>query len=96
MGTRIDFFYTKETKRRLLDKVLLQLSGNQDNLYGWGIGQFVFTPNNISTPDIVYGDRPYAGILFLNHSLISSGLEKKKKISTQIDFGIIGKYSFAG
>lgn len=96
VGTRIDFFYTKNSKRKFLDRLLMELSGNPDNLYGWGIAQLIYTPNNISTPDIIYTDRPYAGILYLNHSLISSDMEKKQKLTTELDFGVIGKYSLGG
>ncbi len=95
-GTKIDFFYSKNNKRRFLDRMLMELSGHPDNLYGWGIAQLTYTPNNISTSDIVYGDRPYAGLLYLNHSLVSSDIEKKQKITTELDFGVIGKYSLAG
>jgi hypothetical protein len=64
-------------------------------LYGWGIAQFIYTPNDEADTAIVRGDRPYAGILFLDHSLISLDEVKKQKITTEIDVGVIGKYSFA-
>jgi hypothetical protein len=95
-GTKIDFYYLKSSKRRFIDRFLIELSGRKDNLYGWGIAQLMFTPNNIASSAIVYGDRPYAGLLYLNHSLVSSDDEKKQKITTELDLGVIGKYSLAG
>jgi hypothetical protein len=95
-GLKLKFYYTKKNKPKFLDRLLMELSGTSDNLYGWGITQLMYAPNIISNPAIIYGDRPYAGLLFFNHSLVSSDVVKKQKITTEVDFGVIGKYSLAG
>jgi len=94
-GIELDFYYTKNSKSTFLDNLLMELSGTSDNLYEWGITQLMFAPNIIANPAIIIGDRPYAGILYLNHRLISADIVKKQKITTELDIGVIGKYSLA-
>ncbi len=94
-GTRINLFYTKPAKRRFVTQLLMPLNASSDNLYGIGINQLMFTPTDITRTDIVKGERPYAGILFLSHSLSSSDFEHKQKLTTEIDLGVIGPSSFA-
>jgi lipid A 3-O-deacylase len=95
-GTKIDLFYTKREKRRFLTSLLIPLQNAPNNLYSIGITQAMFTPSDISNPNIIKGDRPYAGVLYLSHSLISSDEVKKQKITSEIDLGVIGPASLAG
>ncbi len=94
-GTRIELFYTKSQKRRFLTSLLIPINNDGENLYSIGISQLMFTPTNIDSAGIPYGDRPYAGLLFLNHTLISSDFINKQKLTTEIDIGVIGPNSFA-
>ncbi|RAJ06825.1 hypothetical protein LX64_01952 [Chitinophaga skermanii] len=94
-GTKIDFYYTNEGKRNFFDKLLIRMASDADNLYGYGITQQMYAPNNIDTPGIVIGDRPYAGVLTINHSLVSSDMKRGQKITTQLDIGVIGPWAFA-
>jgi lipid A 3-O-deacylase len=94
-GTKIDFFYTKPPKRNFLTKLLIPINSGADDLYGIGITQLTFTPNDISRRDIITDDRPYAGLLYLTHTLISSDHLRKEKLTTEINIGVIGPLSFA-
>jgi lipid A 3-O-deacylase len=94
-GMRIDYFYTKKQKAKFPSSLLLNISDDNNNIYGWGLAQFMFTPRNIAVPDIQYNDRPYAGALYSIHSLQSIDKNKKIKVTSEIGLGVIGPLSFA-
>ena len=94
-GMRIDYFYTKKRKAKFPSSLLLNISEENNNIYGLGIAQFMFTPKNIAVPDIQYNDRPYAGALYAIHSLQSIDKIKKTKVTSEIRLGVIGPMSFA-
>jgi len=94
-GMRIDYFYTKKQKARFPSSLLLNISEDNNNIYGLGIAQFMFTPKNIAVTDIQYNDRPYSGALYSIHSLQSVDRIIKTKVTSDIRFGVIGPISFA-
>lgn len=94
-GIRIDYFYSKKQKPKFPSSLLLNISDVNNNIYGWGLAQFMFTPKNIAVPDIQYNDRPYAGALYSIHSLQSIDKIKKIKVTSEIRLGVIGPLSFA-
>lgn len=94
-GMRIDYFYTKKRKAKFPSSLLLNISDENNNIYGLGIAQFMFTPKNIAVSDIQYNDRPYAGALYAIHSLQSANKIKKTKVTSEIRFGVIGPIAFA-
>ena len=58
--------------------------------YGIGLEQDCYTPNHIDKADIQYGDRPYAGALFIKTFQIATDAVKRVRVVTQISTGIIG------
>src|ERR1700748_1549253 len=63
-GTRIDYFYTLRHRSRLfLDKVLPHAGDSSVNVYGWGLMQVMYTPDDISNPDYQPDDYPWSGAL---------------------------------
>jgi hypothetical protein len=95
-GLKLELYYTKTTVARFPTNLLMKIGPNADNLYGWGLVQNMYTPNNIAEGSIQYGDRPYCGLTYLSHILISSDGEKKQKLTTSLSLGLLGKYSYAG
>jgi lipid A 3-O-deacylase len=93
-GLKLELYYTKKNKAKFPSILLMKITSDADNLYGWGISQNLYTPNNISSKVIQYGDRPYAGTLLISHMLISSDNIKKQRITTALSLGAIGKYAF--
>lgn len=93
-GIRIDYFYSSE-KRNLLSSVLFSISDEQ-NIYGWGLSQNMFTPSEIDVDTVQYGDRPYAGSLFAIHSLSSYDFVKRIKLTSELYIGVLGPLSLAG
>lgn len=94
-GTRIDLFYTKRHPSRGIDGLLPKAGANSTNIYGWGIMQLMFTPNDISMTDYQPDDYPYAGALVATHTLYSYNPDKKFDLQTELVAGVIGPAAFA-
>ena len=95
-GTRIDFFYSKPKKPRLLiDRVLPNAGQNSINLLGWGITQLMFTPKDLCTRQYQPNDYPYSGALYLTHGAYSYNTVKKTCIQTVLMAGVRGPSAFA-
>lgn len=94
-GFNLELFYTKKVKASFIGSLLIPIWGDADNLYSWGLTQHIYTPANIRNKEIQHGDRPYAGIAYLSHALVSSDKEKKQRLTTALSLGTIGKYSMA-
>lgn len=93
-GIRVDYYYIKQTKPKFPSSFLLKIS-ETDNLYSWGIAQFMFTPKHIDLSEVQINDRPYAGALYAIHKLQSVNQEKDIKLTTELFIGVIGSLSFA-
>jgi lipid A 3-O-deacylase len=90
-GTRIDLFYTKKNKPRFfVDRLMPKAGDSSINVYGWGITQLMYTPNDIATSDYQPDDYPYAGALFATHTLYSYNPAKKFDLQTEIELGVSG------
>ena len=58
------------------------------------IGQNIYTPEDISDPELITDDRPYAGWLYLGFGLVANqGSKRYDKL--ELEIGMIGPYSFA-
>ena len=95
-GTRVDLFYTKRhPSRHSWDAFMPKAGANSVNVYGWGIMQLMFTPNDISTADYQPDDYPYSGALVATHTLYSYNPVKKFDLQTELVAGVIGPASLA-
>jgi lipid A 3-O-deacylase len=94
-GLRIDVLYTKRKEAKFPSNLLYKLKQADDNIYGFGITQTMYTPLDISKKEIQYGDRPYAGLLHLNHTLVSSNHTRNERLVTEINLGLTGSLAFA-
>ncbi len=94
-GVRIDYFYTKKQKAKFPSSLLLNISNDNNNVYGWGLAQFMFTPRHIDITEIQLDDRPYAGALYAIHSLQSINTMANIKVNTELFLGVIGPWSLA-
>ncbi len=62
--------------------------------FGIAVAQYMYTPEDKTTSDISYGDRPYCGYLYLaGFKHFYSG---RNDLYTELQTGTIGKYSYAG
>jgi len=80
-------------KKTLLAKILIPLGKNAENNYGISFERQGFTPRSIRYQGIYYGERPFAGVSYLSHSLVSTNVEKVLRLTTKINTGIIGPNS---
>ncbi len=94
-GLRIDLFYTKKNQPKFPSNILMHLKDADNALYGYGVTQTMYTPLDISRKEIQVGDRPYAGILHLNHLVITSNSKKNERLLSEINVGITGNLSLA-
>jgi hypothetical protein len=95
-GTRFDLFYEKKNKPRFfLDRWMPKAGDSSNNTYGWGITQLMYTPDNIATKVYQPGDYPYAGALYVTHTLYSYNARKKFDIQTELLLGMGGPDAFA-
>jgi lipid A 3-O-deacylase len=94
-GLKIDAYYTKNVAPKFFSRLLVTLNKESENLYGIGLTQLMFTPSDIAKTWIIAGDQPYAGLLYFNHSLVSSDYINNERLTTEIDIGVIGPASFA-
>jgi lipid A 3-O-deacylase len=94
-GMRINAWYTKKNKPGFPGRLLITLGDSAINRYGWGLTQLMYTPCDIESKKIQFNDRPYAGVMYISRSVISSNTTKKDRLSSTISLGSIGRYSFA-
>jgi lipid A 3-O-deacylase len=80
-------------KKNPLSRILIPIKPDSRNYYGVAFERDGFTPRSIRHDSIFYGERPYAGISFLSFFLVSSDKERKQRLSTYLDLGIIGPRS---
>lgn len=58
------------------------------------LGQSIYTPEDISDPELIPDDRPYAGWLYLGFGLVANqGSKRYDKL--ELEVGMVGPYSFA-
>lgn len=81
-------------KKTLLAKTLIPLHSSSGkkilNYYGISTERIGFTPRSIRHEGIYYGERPYAAVAYLTHSLVSICPEKTLRLTTRIDLGFMG------
>jgi lipid A 3-O-deacylase len=58
--------------------------------YGLAVEHDVYTPNHLDQSGILFGDRPYAGALFLKTFLIATDAGRKTRMSSSLSTGLIG------
>lgn len=95
-GTRFDLFYTKKRPSRfIIDRLLPKAGDSSVNVFGWGVMQVMFTPNNLGATAYQSDDYPYSGALFATHTLYSYNRAKKYDFQTEVVLGVMGPASLA-
>lgn len=64
--------------------------------YAWGISQEMYTPENIRTTEVVVGDRPYSGLLYLTFGAYTYNARRTIRVSSELKMGVQGPMSGAG
>ncbi len=71
-------------------KILVKLSKANRNYYGIRIRQDCFTPRSIRHDSIYFGERPFGAAIYFSNYSISLSTEKKQRLTTGFDIGVIG------
>lgn len=73
-----------------VSKLLLPLKKEAFRQFSIALAQDCFTPPGILRDTIQTGERPFSGVLYLSHTLISTQPQKRQQFITRLDIGIIG------
>ena len=73
---------------------LFYIPKNTENKFGLSIEHIGFTPNSYKSPEIQYGDRPFAAAIMLKSFVISTNTEKKYRGYSSFNLGILGPGAF--
>ena len=95
-GLRLDYFYTPQRPSSFfLDKLLPRAGDSSIDVYGWGLAQLMYTPDDLGNRNYLPNDYPYSGALFVTHTLASYNVDKKFDWQTAVVLGVIGPAAFA-
>jgi lipid A 3-O-deacylase len=95
-GSRLDYFYQPAHRPRgLLGRWAPQAGDSSMDIYGWGLFQIMYTPDNISDPDWQPNDYQWGGALIATHTRYSYNPVKKYDYQTELVMGVIGPAAFA-
>jgi hypothetical protein len=83
-------FISPVIKKSPLTKILIPAPKTSQNCYGIKIEHCGYTPRSILHDSIYFGERPYAATFILSHFLTSISKEKRIRLTTKIDLGVIG------
>ena len=82
-------YITPLIKRTPLTYPLIRLGSKAQNYYGIAFQQDCFTPLSIRRDTIFRGERPYAATMFGGFFLISIDAQKKRRLNTRLDLGML-------
>lgn len=71
----------------------LDIGGTVRHAGGLSVAQLIFTPEDISDPELIEDDRPYAGYLYA--SLFHQRRSERVFDHLQVDLGVVGEWSGA-
>lgn len=93
-GTFINFIQHKDSFNSFVNKPLIRPSKNYNTTVEWGIGQLMYTSNDIRDSSSRPFDVGYAGALFVNHTIVANDEVKQFGTRTQVMLGVIGPDAF--
>ena len=93
-GMDIEFVHP-QFRKLITNKLFINPHFNY-NRYGIGLQHNVYTPSSISHDDIIYGDRPFAGVAMLKTFVVSVDTIYKQRFTSSIHCGVIGPLAGAG
>lgn len=95
-GIRLELINPQFRHFFLAKNALFRIGQRARTYYGLGVSHSLYTPDNLQSPDIVVGDRPYAGHFAFNTFLISTDFDRKLRMTTNIELGLLGPLAGGG
>lgn len=80
-------------RKNPINKILLNPK-KTENKYGISIEHIGFTPFNIKSPNIQFGDRPFAATIMLKSFAIATDTIHKSRLISSMNVGLIGPGAF--
>ncbi len=102
--TNTDYYFTNGAQLSIIlptlqhfyvSKIMPSAGKNAMNHYKLSLRQNMYTPINPEATEIDFNDRPFAGIMLMELSKISTSHKNRIRISTGFQLGTIGKSSLA-
>lgn len=94
-GTRLDYFYRPTRHPHGLLGRWAPGAGGGIDIYGWGVMQLMYTPDNLRQAQYQPGDYPYSGALIATHTRYSYNPVKKFDLQTELVMGVLGPAALA-
>lgn len=100
-----DYYYTNGVGFELVHpylevlptaRFLLPSLNDGNNFFSIGLTQHIFTPVDPDKTTIQYGDRPFAGYLYITLAKTSLNYQRKISLRSSVDLGVIGPASLGG
>ncbi|MCJ8292502.1 MAG: lipid A deacylase LpxR family protein [Crocinitomicaceae bacterium] len=92
-GIGIDVF-SSGLKRNPVNIVLLRLKNSDRDRFGIEFRTHGCTPSTILSDSVLIGDRPYAGVFSIGSVRTSQLVERKLRLTSQLEIGVIGEAAF--
>jgi hypothetical protein len=90
-GSRIDYFYQPAHRPHgILGRFAPRAGAGSTDVYGWGLFEIMYTPDNLTKTVWQPNDYQYAGAIVATHSRFSYNPEKKYSFQTELVMGLIG------
>jgi lipid A 3-O-deacylase len=90
-GIRIDYFYKPDHRSHsFLDKWMPSAGDGSTDIYGWGLTQLMYTPDDINSSAYQPNDYPWSGGLFATHTRYSYNAERHFDFQTELALGVMG------
>ncbi|HXC03717.1 MAG TPA: lipid A-modifier LpxR family protein, partial [Bacteroidia bacterium] len=98
--TNTDYYYTQGVQALLvlpvfnnspLKRLLPSVSRPTSESNGIYLQQDCYTPTSIAADSVRKGDRPYSGTIFGEEFRTSNNADRKQRLTTAIDLGLIGR-----
>lgn len=100
-----DYYYTNGVAIELItplannspiNKILLGVKSPVIEFVGFSIQQNMYTPINPDVSEILNNDRPFSAFLTIGHFRETYNFEKKLRIKSTLDIGVLGPASLGG
>jgi lipid A 3-O-deacylase len=90
-GTGIYYFYKpSQPSRFFLDKWMPAAGDSSTNIYGWGLTQLMYTPDDINSSAYQPNDYPWSGGLYASHTRYSYDAQRHYDFQTELVLGVMG------
>ena len=90
-GTRLDYFYMpRKRPHSFADNAIPRAGDSSVDVYGWGLMQLMYTPDDLTSSAYQPNDYPWSGALIATRTVYSYNPAQKYDFQTELVMGILG------